>query len=208
MSTAKIQIVKHKVRAPAEGDMLAVADTPLDTSSKRPSCWLVGTHGGAGVTTLAHTLAPLGDAGQVIPAANDPATVVLVCANHMEGLVSAHRAISQFGSDHAGGADLLGLVIVETTPPIKDRRLRKQLADRRGVLEAAAPQVWTVPYLAHWQVMRTSELPVWTPRASQQDSDKKKKKNISAAEAVPDEVATIGQKIHSAAVDLYRELHS
>lgn len=207
--SAEPDVIIHKVRTPAANDMLAVADEPLDTTSKRPSCWLVGTHGGAGVTTLATTLAPLGDAGQIIPAANDPATVVLVCANHMEGLVRAHRAIGQFGSDHAGGADLLGLVIVDTAPPLKDRRLRKQLADRRGVLEAAAPQTWHVPYIPEWQATRTSQLPVWTPRARGSETDqKKKKKNVSAVESVPDEVATIGHTIHSAAVDLYRELHS
>lgn len=205
--SAEADIIVHKVRTPAVDDMLAVADSALDTTSKRPSCWLVGTHGGAGVTTLAHTLAPLGDAGQVIPAVNDPATVCLVCANHMEGLIAAHRAIGQFGSDHAGGADLLGLVIVDTAPPIKDRRLRKQLADRRGVLEAAAPQVWHVPYVPEWRVLRTGDLPVWSPRDADDESAKKKKKR-SAADVVPESVASIGAAIHSAAVDLYRELHS
>lgn len=205
MNTVPVAAGSGKVRAPSPELRLRVASTPLDTLGDRPSCWLVGTHGGAGATLLSHVLAPLGDAGQVIPAANDPATTVLVCANTMEGLISAHLAISQFRSDDAGGADLLGLVVVDTAPPLKDKRLRKKLADKLGVVEAAAPQTWRIPFVPEWRAMRVVDMPVWTPL---DDRAVRSKKRPSPVDEVPLAIAEVGAEIHQNAVDLYRELYS
>lgn len=194
-----------KVKPVEAAHLLDVADTPLAVEG-RPSCWLVGTHGGAGVTTLARTFAPFAEAGQVIPAANDPATVVLVAATHLEGLCSVHRAITQFRANQAGEAQLLGVILVDTAPPVKNRKLAKTLSSKRSVIEGAT-NVWSIPYIPEWRAVETSALPEWSPHDEQEAEGKKKRTKVDATAEVPPAVAEIGNEVHTAAVDHFRQLH-
>lgn len=196
-----------KVHPPVVGQRLLTADAPFPGDY---AAWLVGCHGGAGTSSLAASLAHVGDAGQVIPAANDPAMVVLVAASHREGLEAAHRAILQFKSDHAGGATLLGLVLVDITGPAKlQRSLAKKLTAREGVVAAAAPQVWRVPHIASWTAMLHDEFPEWDPLPDNDDEvlpDKQIQKSSATAHA-PLSVVETGRDILEQARTIYAQMN-
>lgn len=195
-----------KLSAPTAGQRLLTADTPFPGDY---AAWLVGCHGGAGTSTLAASLAHVGDAGRTIPAANDPSMVVLVAASHREGLEAAHRAILQFKSDNAGGATLLGLVLVDITGPAKlPRSLSKKLTARDGVVSAAAPQVWRVPHIPAWTAMLHDDLPSWDPVPDDDDdvlTDKQILKASATAHA-PLSVVETGRDILDQARTIYAQI--
>lgn len=195
-----------KLAPSAPGQRLQIADTPFPGDY---AAWLVGCHGGAGTSTLAASLAHVGDAGQMIPAANDPSMVVLCAASNREGLEAAHRALIQFKSDQAAGATLLGLVLVDVNGPSKlPRSLSRKLSAREGVVATAAPQVWRVPHIAAWTAMLHDELPEWDPMPDEGTevlTDKQIMK-ASAAEHVPLSVVETGRDIFDQARTIYAQI--
>jgi hypothetical protein len=195
-----------KIQAPAVNQRLLTADTPFPGDV---AAWAVGCHGGAGTSSLAASLDHLGDAGQIIPAANTPAMVVLVAATHREGLEAAHRAILQFTSGNAGGATLLGLALVDTAAAVKlPRKLARDLKAREGVVTAAAPQVWRVPHIPAWSAMLTDDLPSWDAQPDDPDAQitDKLRAKASAQDHTPLSVVDVGRDILSQAQTIYQQL--
>ncbi|MFC9999622.1 hypothetical protein [Nocardia sp. NPDC127526] len=132
------------------------------TKAVDPLVWLLGAHGGAGVSTLAQVLAPAGDCARSWPAVleDESPFVVVVAKETIEGLTRAHDLLRQWHCGMAGKrAHLLGLITVAHSPgkipPVVDRYLQ--------VIEVAAPAVWRVGWRSDWPTTRIADLPVWTP---------------------------------------------
>ncbi|HET9654480.1 MAG TPA: DUF6668 family protein [Kineosporiaceae bacterium] len=123
--------------------------------------WVVGTHGGAGATTVTSLLQELaGDSRLRIahgvqespgqwpcgPGANLAATTLLVARTHGRGLAAATSAARQWASGALSGIKLVGLVLVHDGP----RLSREQRAEVQRV-SALTPRCWQVGWQEPWR---------------------------------------------------------
>ncbi|WP_157129143.1 hypothetical protein [Nocardia amamiensis] len=142
-------------------------------SGAAPLLWLVGTHGGAGVTSLAMSISFAGDAGRrwpgLIGSAGevDSPFVVLVARTHMSGLAAVHHALlAHMHSATPAGTHLLGVVTVADS----DRPLSKPVGTRRSTVESLTRDVggeaWRLGWLEPWRSLEPHELPSWSPANS------------------------------------------
>ncbi|MGW6903837.1 DUF6668 family protein [Streptomyces sp. NPDC054940] len=117
-----------------------------DAGTPRRFSW-VGTHGGAGVTTLARVYGGH-DCGRDWPGPADPPSVLLVARTHATGLASALNALEVFRRGEAPhGLDLDAVVLVADAPG----RLPRPLADRVRVIESVI-DVYRVPWVPAWRL--------------------------------------------------------
>ncbi|MEU8650892.1 hypothetical protein [Streptomyces sp. NPDC048737] len=108
--------------------------------------WL-GTHGGAGASTLAAVYGGH-DCGRDWPGPHDPPSVLLVARTHAAGLESALRALEVFRRGQApAGLDLDSVVLVADAPG----RLPRPLAQRVRLIESAV-DVYRVPWVQDWRL--------------------------------------------------------
>jgi hypothetical protein len=110
--------------------------------------WLVGAHGGAGVSTIAGLLDRVGDAGVAWPIAveGEQARVVLVARESWTGLSAARDALTEW----VGGqvpVHLEGLLLVASLPGGAPKELR-ELAER--VRSQANGAVWRLGWQRDW----------------------------------------------------------
>ncbi|MEU6141487.1 DUF6668 family protein [Streptomyces sp. NPDC047081] len=118
---------------------------PAAATARRYS-W-VGTHGGAGVSTLA-TVYGGHDSGRDWPGPDAPRSVLLVARTHASGLAAAARALDAFRLGEApAGLDLDALVLVADAPG----RLPKPL-DRHVRQLASVIDVYRVPWVPDWRL--------------------------------------------------------
>ncbi|MFF7950145.1 hypothetical protein [Streptomyces griseorubiginosus] len=116
------------------------------TPAGRRFAW-VGTHGGAGVSTLA-TVYGGHDSGRAWPGPGAPTSVLLVARTHAAGLLAAHRALEGFRhGEHPPGLDLDAVVLVADAPG----RLPRPLAGRIKEIESAV-DVYRVPWVSDWRL--------------------------------------------------------
>ncbi|MEV2217838.1 DUF6668 family protein [Streptomyces sp. NPDC050997] len=107
----------------------------------------VGTHGGAGTSTLA-TVYGGDDCGRDWPGPAAPRSVLLVARTHAAGLRSALRTLEAFRHGEAPpGLDLDAVVLVADAPG----RLPRPLAQRIKVIESAI-DVYRVPWVSAWRL--------------------------------------------------------
>ena len=107
----------------------------------------VGTHGGAGVSTLAAVYGGH-DCGRNWPGPADPPSVLLVARTHAAGLAAALNALEVFRRGHAPhGLDLDAVVLVADAPG----RLPRPLAERVKVIESVI-DVYRVPWVPAWRL--------------------------------------------------------
>ncbi|MFI1912231.1 hypothetical protein [Nocardia sp. NPDC020380] len=135
-----------------------------------PLVWLVGVHGGAGVSSLAASLSWAGDAGQRWPARiglaadMDSPLVVLVARTNMRGLNALQRALIAH-RQHAtpAGSLVVGVVTVADVA----RPLPIPVAERRDEAEGLAfelgARTWRLGWLEQWRSYEPHELAEWTP---------------------------------------------
>ena len=113
--------------------------------------WLVAAHGGAGVTTLSQLDDSFRDAHRCWPQAHwmyDAGTAcVVVARTSATGLRAAQGALANWADGGAGGARLLGLVLVDDAPG----RLPKPLADLARVVAGGAPRTWRIGWNHAWR---------------------------------------------------------
>lgn len=135
------------------------------TGSRPPLVWLLGTHGGAGVSSLAQQIAPAADCQREWPAVlgDESPFVVLVARETIEGLTRAHDLLRQYHCGQAGPGRviLIGLITVAYQPgtmPAAIRRYRNVVADL-----VPAEALWRVTWQRGWPVSPLSDLPVWVP---------------------------------------------
>lgn len=124
--------------------------TPPETSQQLPTwaptaparVWVVGAHGGAGETTLAHLLEGTATRHRW-PNTHPEPPVLLVARTHANGLAAAQLAMRAWAAAETPLIRLLGLVLVADAPG----RLPKPLADRAEVLRGGVPHMWHVPWV-------------------------------------------------------------
>ncbi|NNH73660.1 hypothetical protein HLB23_28055 [Nocardia uniformis] len=139
-------------------------DRPVPHSGARaPMVWLLGAHGGAGVSTLERVLAPAADAQRRWPAVLDGESpfVVIVARETLDGLARAHELLRQHRAGNAGPSHVLGLITCAHQPgrvPLDIRRYRR-------VIDELVPEggSWRVGWQPAWPLTQRSDLPVWRP---------------------------------------------
>lgn len=128
--------------------------------------WLLGAHGGAGVTSLVRAGVGGRDAAGAWPAHR--ATVVVVVRRTAYGLEWARDAARQHASGGVpDGVVLAGLVVVADAPGRTPRRLARFL----DLVAAAFPRVWEIPWVEEWRLAGHSEPLPLPPPARQLDRD-------------------------------------
>lgn len=124
----------------------------LPTRDRRHAAdlWWVGTHGGAGESTLAELVPDWPAAEHAWPRTpgSDPARVVLVARSHMRGLRAAQAAATQWASGLVPDIAVLGLVIVADAPG----RLPRPLRNYAQLVSGGVPRTWTVPWTEAWRL--------------------------------------------------------
>jgi hypothetical protein len=115
-----------------------------------PAIWLVGLHGGAGVSTLVAALPSLGDARRRVPCRADGQSpyVAAVCRATMFGLARAQ----DFARQHAAGLlpsgiSVVGLVCVADAPG----RLPTEVRRYRQLVAGGYSACWELPWLEAWR---------------------------------------------------------
>lgn len=182
------------LKLPSIEEQAPVWDAPISQDQPHPAVWLLGAHGGAGVSTLARSWAPAADSQRGWPAADRYANVVVVARTHRTGLTAAHALLRQSAGGLTGGCALLGLVIV----PDQDGKLPTTLRRQVEVVEGLAPQVWRVPFVPVYRTLTHEQMPVWSPRDAPAEPTKRFART-DAAEVIHPEIAEVGRQIFDAA---------
>jgi hypothetical protein len=114
----------------------------------------VGTHGGAGASTLAAVYGGH-DCGRGWPGPEDPASVLLVARTHASGLAAALRTLEVFRLGEApSGLDLDAVVLVADAPGRLPKPLEKQVRLIESVID-----VYRVPWVPDWRLGDLSGTP-------------------------------------------------
>ncbi|WP_210592767.1 DUF6668 family protein [Streptomyces sp. GESEQ-35] len=114
----------------------------------------VGTHGGAGVSTLTAVYGGH-DGGRDWPGPGDPHSVLLVARTHAAGLASALHALEAFRRGEAPpGLDLDAVVLVADAPGRLPRPLAQQVRAIESVID-----VYHVPWVPGWRLGDLSGTP-------------------------------------------------
>ncbi|MGO3660137.1 MAG: DUF6668 family protein [Corynebacterium casei] len=160
-----------------------------------PLVWLVGAHGGAGVTFLTHSLAFAGDCKEIWPdvAEQDISPCAVVVAREStSGLDAAEQALRQWHTDpELENINLIGLVLVAEA---SGKKRARELSAWSESVAALAPSTFRVAWIPEWTHMRTNELPDWWPG----DAVPEKKKKYESD--VPATVAELGEHLMTAAL--------
>lgn len=143
---------------PAERQAPIHAD-PVAGPGRPPVMWLLGAHGGAGVSTLARIWAPAADALGGWPAADRYRSVIVVARTHRTGLAAAHDLLLQAAAGLVGGCTVIGLALVPDAPG----KLPKTLRRSADVVASAAPVVWHLPWVPDLRVHTLTDLAPWSP---------------------------------------------
>ncbi|MCX4882896.1 MULTISPECIES: DUF6668 family protein [unclassified Streptomyces] len=107
----------------------------------------VGTHGGAGVSTLT-TVYGGHDCGRDWPGPEAPRSVLLVARTHASGLAAVLRALELFRLGQAPpGLDLDAVVLVADAPGRLPRPLEKQVRQIESHID-----VYRVPWVPDWRL--------------------------------------------------------
>ncbi|NUP41611.1 MAG: hypothetical protein HOY76_32450 [Streptomyces sp.] len=130
---------------------------PAPSTARRYS-W-VGTHGGAGVSTLTAVYGGH-DCGRAWPGPEDPRSVLLVARTHASGLTAALRTLEVFRLGEAPpGLDLDAVVLVADAPGRLPRPLDRQVRLIESLID-----VYRVPWVSDW---RLGDLAGSPPRETQ-----------------------------------------
>lgn len=107
----------------------------------------VGTHGGAGVSTLAAVYGGH-DSGRDWPGPGAPVSVLLVARTHASGLLAARRALELFRhGEHPAHVDLDAVVLVADAPGRLPRPLSQRLKEIESLVD-----VRRVPWVPAWRL--------------------------------------------------------
>lgn len=139
------------IPAPDQADQL-----PTYARTHTADLWFVGTHGGAGESTLAALVpgwAPAGH-GWPLPPGHEQARIVLTARSSMHGLRSAQIAATQWAAGLVPRAQVLGLVVIADAPG----RLPRPLREFTQIVGGGLPRTWTVPWVEAWRLGETPNL--------------------------------------------------
>lgn len=164
--------------APA-GPGLARAFTGPDTRTR-----VVGLHGGAGTSTLAHLLGAqvATDEGVKTPIGGTP-RVVFVARTHAAGLAAIRYAGQVWAAHQLDDITVLGLVLVDDGPRIG----REQLAACRAVMRVF-PRTWRIGWVEPWRthtVPDPRDAPLRTRRTLHQLHDLSARRAVDLTKDTP-----------------------
>ncbi|KAF0956827.1 hypothetical protein [Rhodococcus sp. T7] len=168
----------------------AIHAAPIPADRPGPAVWLLGAHGGAGVSTLAHYLSFTGDCDRQWPCGNDVETespyVVMVARETDDGLKKAHERLIQHREENLE-CELLGLITVANSPT-----LDKSVRQYRDVVESATAAHWRINWHRFLPAASLPALPRWHPLDGVPEQTK------GARAAVPKDVIDAGVGIVTA----------
>ncbi|MVU77812.1 hypothetical protein GPX89_11220 [Nocardia sp. ET3-3] len=181
---------------PPESRRAPIWDRPVPGGGRAPLVWLLGVHGGAGTTTLAHVLAPAADSYRRWPGVFDRESpfVVLVARETIPGLTRAHDLLRQHHAGLAGPSEVLGLITVAARPG----RIPAEIRRYRDVVGSLAGQVWQLPWHEEWTLVEAEKLPVWSPG---DPVPQQRKRKSDPLEEITTEVRELGSSILAAVQD-------
>jgi hypothetical protein len=140
------------------GDVL---EAPMSVDRPGPAVWLMGSKGGAGVSTLAQWLSFTGDSDRQWPCGTDLEVespyVVIVARETSDGLKAAHELIVRH-KERELSSWLLGLVTVAASPT-----LDKSVRQYRDIVSAAAGAHWRIEWHKFLAAAALTALPRWHP---------------------------------------------
>ncbi|NYJ76535.1 DUF6668 family protein [Allobranchiibius huperziae] len=130
------------------------ASLPRTFAGPEARTYMVGLHGGAGVTTLTQLLGEqvAVDAGTKVPLGGTP-KVLLVARTHAAGLAAVQRAGQVWAAGQLSDVELLGLVLVDDGPRIG----KAQLSACRQVMQIL-PRTWRIGWVESWRTQTTPEI--------------------------------------------------
>ncbi|MDV6296506.1 DUF6668 family protein [Rhodococcus aetherivorans] len=133
---------------------------PYPVTAPGPVVWLLGAHGGAGVSTLAQYWSFAGDAKRQWPCGNareiESPYVVVVCRETIPGLSSAHDLILEH-RNRGLACELLGLVTVANAPGQPPKEVRQL----RSIVTGAVAAHWAIGWHRFLASAARSSLPTW-----------------------------------------------
>ncbi|MFF2277929.1 DUF6668 family protein [Agromyces sp. NPDC058126] len=131
-------------------DTTGLRDWPVQPVLPGTGLFVVGLHGGAGISTVVELLgSPAIDAGQAVP---DPAgsgvvNMVAVTRTHHHGLEQAHRFARLWADGRLGRVRLLGLLLVDDGPNLtRAQRLQVRRVSRMS------PHGWHLGWQEPWRL--------------------------------------------------------
>jgi hypothetical protein len=141
------------IRGPVAGPEPGPPEPPHASATPRHFSF-VGTHGGAGTSTLAAVYGAH-DSGRDWPGPADPRSILLVARTHAAGLQAALNALDVFRRGEAPpGLDLDAVVLVADAPG----RLPRPLAHGIRTIESMI-DVYRVPWVPAWRLGDLSGTP-------------------------------------------------
>jgi len=184
------------ISAPTEAERAPVWEDriPRRAGEPVPAMWLLGAHGGAGVSTLEAVWAPAGDSRRGWPAAERAPFVVIVARMHQTGLDAAHRLVMQHKAGAAGDCSLLGLVTVAAAPGKPDVSLTR----RRELVASAAGADWHIGWVSELLSTEPGSLATWTPGYTAPEA-RRFSRPPAATEAVPTDFVRAAEGVFDAA---------
>ncbi len=151
------------VNAPPQEAMLGWRREPL-TSRPDDQLWLLGVHGGAGVSTLRRCLdqagLPAADAHRAWPVPGGR-PVLVVARTHGRGLAAAQAAALQYLSGHAPpGTVLAGCVLVPDGPGKLPRGITLAA---RSLVSSVYPETLAAPWAEEYRLLDPHAGGDWPP---------------------------------------------
>ncbi len=118
--------------------------------TQRPLLWIVGLHGGAGVSTVVDLFgadAKDGKRAWPRPPAPPAAPVLLVARTHHQGLSKVSGAAREWASGALPWVNLLGVILVDDSPKPPSRLLADQLTQ----VAHMTPACWRLSWHEQWR---------------------------------------------------------
>ena len=134
------------VTAPDQVDQL-----PTAVFQAPAPLWWVGTHGGAGESSLASLMPGWRGSRRAwpsVPSERGRAKTVLVARSNVRGLRAAQSAATQWAAGLAPDVDVVGLVVVADAPG----RLPRALRELHQLVAGGVPRTWSVPWIEAWRL--------------------------------------------------------
>lgn len=138
-------LVRPALLAPQPGVAPPARRLARRERGERPAVWWLGTHGGAGESTLQRLMPGSLAAGHAWPVGGTR-PVLLVARTHRHGLATLGAAAREWASATAP-CRVLGAVVIADAPG----RLPRELAEQVDLLEGVVPALWCVPWCEPWR---------------------------------------------------------
>jgi hypothetical protein len=194
------ETVPRWLAVPSEANSAPVWSRPVaEPGSRPPAVWLLGAHGGAGVSTLEKMWAPAGDSRRGWPAADSAPFVVIVARMQVDGLNAAHQLALQHRAQKVGACGLLGLVTVAAAPG----KPAVSVVRRREIVAAAAGANWHIDWTPELLSTPLADLATWQPGYTA-PAVKRLSRPLPPTDAVPASAVGAIEDIFAAAREQWR----